>query len=97
MTAVTLEQIEHLAHLARLKLSDEQKASLVGDFESILWLIGQLDEVDVEGVERTWFDHIQHTMEPRKGVQGCDDASHMMKNVTHPLDNNGIVVKSSIK
>ena len=97
MSAITLEQIEHLAHLARLKLSDEQKASLVGDMQSILWLIGQLDEADVEGVERTWFDHIHHTMTPREGVESCEDAQHMMKNVTHPLDNNGIVVKSSIK
>jgi len=46
--SITLKQIEHLAHLARLKLSDEQKQSLVGDMESILWLVSQLDEVDVE-------------------------------------------------
>ena len=95
--SITLKQIEHLAHLARLKLSDEQKQSLVGDMESILWLVSQLDEVDVEWVEFTGYDHIQHHMAPRTWVEKCEDAQEMLKNVTHPLEDNGIVVKSAIK
>ena len=97
MANITLKEIEHLAHLTRLELTEEQKQSLLGDMESILWLISKLEEVDVSDVETDWFSHIHHHMRPRTWVHTCEDVQAMMKNVTHPLQDNAIQVKSAIK
>jgi aspartyl-tRNA(Asn)/glutamyl-tRNA(Gln) amidotransferase subunit C len=39
--------LEHLAKLARIKLTDEDKKSLVEEFDSILTYVDQLKKVDV--------------------------------------------------
>jgi len=64
--------------------------------QSILWLISELEEVNVSGVTTDGYNHIQHTMQTRTWVDPCKEADHMMKNVQHALENNGIVVKSSM-
>ena len=43
---ITLKELEHLATLARIKLSDEDKQSLLGEFDSILKYIDQIKAVD---------------------------------------------------
>lgn len=43
--------VEHLAHLARIELSDAQKAQLQKDLPAILDFVGQLDEVGVSHAE----------------------------------------------
>ncbi|MBG89320.1 MAG: Asp-tRNA(Asn)/Glu-tRNA(Gln) amidotransferase GatCAB subunit C [Verrucomicrobiales bacterium] len=45
--------IEYVANLARLSLSDEEKQQLGSQLGQILDYIDQLNEVDVEGVEAT--------------------------------------------
>lgn len=45
------EQIDHLAHLARLDLSDAEKEHLGGDLDKILNYVATLNEVNVDGVE----------------------------------------------
>ena len=44
---VTIKELEHLAVLARIKLTDEDKKSLVKEFDSILGYIDQLKKVEV--------------------------------------------------
>ena len=44
---VTIKELEHLATLARIKLTEEDKASLVKEFDSILSYVDQLKKVDV--------------------------------------------------
>jgi aspartyl-tRNA(Asn)/glutamyl-tRNA(Gln) amidotransferase subunit C len=41
------EDLEHLAKLARIKLTEEDKKSLVKEFDSILTYVDQLKKVDV--------------------------------------------------
>ncbi len=45
---VTTKELEHLAVLARIQLTDEDKVSLVKEFDSILGYIDQLKKVDVD-------------------------------------------------
>ena len=45
--------INHVAHLARLELSDEEKAQLSAQLAGILSYVAKLSEVDVTGVEPT--------------------------------------------
>ena len=48
---VTTELIDKLAHLARLKFSDEEKESLKKDLGQMIGFIDKLNELDTEGVE----------------------------------------------
>lgn len=54
MTKVTLEEVQHLATLSSLQLSDEEVVSLQQDISNILDYINQLDELDTEGIEPTY-------------------------------------------
>jgi aspartyl-tRNA(Asn)/glutamyl-tRNA(Gln) amidotransferase subunit C len=51
--ALTIEEVKHVAHLARLRLSDEELAKLQSDLSHILGHIDMLKEVDVENVPPT--------------------------------------------
>ena len=44
---ITTSELEHLATLSRIKLTDEDKKSLIKEFDSILGYIDQLKKVDV--------------------------------------------------
>ncbi len=90
MSHITLEQIQHLAKLARLELSDEQATSLMWDMESILDMVSQLDEVDVSDVQDAWFAHTQQRSIPQDGVDHCD--ADLLSNVKHPVRGRAIRV-----
>ena len=47
------KQVEHIALLARLGLTDEEKETFSHQLSSILEYVEQLKEVDTEGVEPT--------------------------------------------
>ncbi len=49
--------IEYLSRLARISLSDEEKAKFSSDLNSILGYIEKLSELDTEGVEPTAHPH----------------------------------------
>lgn len=44
---ITVKEIEHLANLARIKLTDTEKQALTKEFDSILGYIDQLKKVQV--------------------------------------------------
>lgn len=52
-----LKDVEHLAHLARINLSEDEKASFLNDMKSILGYIDQISSVDTSGVDLTLPDH----------------------------------------
>lgn len=45
---ITPKELEHLATLARIKLTDEDKKSLAKEFDSILGYVDQLKKVNVK-------------------------------------------------
>ncbi|MBA4800316.1 MULTISPECIES: Asp-tRNA(Asn)/Glu-tRNA(Gln) amidotransferase subunit GatC [Euryhalocaulis] len=49
--SVTKDEVRHIAHLARLRVSEDRLDTLASELNGILDWIEQLDEVDVEGVE----------------------------------------------
>lgn len=51
--ALTIEEVEHVAHLARLRLSAEELEKMRTDLSAILDHIDMLKEVDVSGVAPT--------------------------------------------
>lgn len=51
--SITKDEVEHIAHLARLGLTEEEKEKFAQQLSSILDYVEQLKEVDTEGVEPT--------------------------------------------
>lgn len=52
-TTLSLEQVRHVATLARLKLSKDEESLFSTQLSSILDFIGQLNELDTSSVEPT--------------------------------------------
>jgi aspartyl-tRNA(Asn)/glutamyl-tRNA(Gln) amidotransferase subunit C len=48
---LTLEEVRHVARLARLRLTDEQLQRYRGQLSTVLDHIAKLNELDVDGVE----------------------------------------------
>jgi len=49
--AVTLKDVEHVARLARLEFSDEEKKTLMNQLNKILEYMEKLNELDTSNVE----------------------------------------------
>ena len=49
--SVDIATVRRVAHLARIAVDDAQADRLVGELNTILGFVEQLNEVDVEGVE----------------------------------------------
>jgi len=50
---LTKQQVEHIAHLARLGISEEEKEKFANELSSILNYVSELNEVDTDNVEAT--------------------------------------------
>lgn len=50
---ITLEQVRHVARLARLELSPDEERSLQANMSEILTYVDKLNELDTEGVTPT--------------------------------------------
>lgn len=51
--AISRKEIDHIAELSRLSLSEEEKDKFSAQLDSILQYVGQLDEVDTKNVDIT--------------------------------------------
>ncbi|HEV7951962.1 MAG TPA: Asp-tRNA(Asn)/Glu-tRNA(Gln) amidotransferase subunit GatC [Candidatus Saccharimonadales bacterium] len=54
MTAISRNDVQHLAQLSSLQLTDDELSSLQTDIGNILGYIEQLSELDTTGVEPTY-------------------------------------------
>jgi aspartyl-tRNA(Asn)/glutamyl-tRNA(Gln) amidotransferase subunit C len=50
---ITRQEVEHVAKLARLELSDKQKDVFTDQLSNILTYVEQLNELDTKGVQPT--------------------------------------------
>ena len=57
--SLSVEQVRHVAALARLRLTAEEEEMFSGQLSAVLDYINQLNELDTEGVEPT-----SHALEP---------------------------------
>lgn len=53
MSTITKEQVDHIAKLARIKLTDAEEEKMAKEMGMILTYIEKLKEVNTEGVEPT--------------------------------------------
>lgn len=54
MTQISRDDVQHLAQLSSLQLTDDEVDALGIDLENIVGYIQQLDELDTTGVEPTY-------------------------------------------
>ena len=48
---ITIKEVEHVAKLARLALTEEEKAKFAPQLNSIIEYVNELNEVDTTGIE----------------------------------------------
>ena len=48
---ISISEVEHIAELARIELSKEEVEKFSGELSDVLGYIGQLEEVEAEGIE----------------------------------------------
>ncbi len=58
MTSLTLEQVRHVAKLARLQLSAQEEQQTLGQLQQILDAVATLGELDTTGVAPTYQVHL---------------------------------------
>lgn len=51
--SITLKDVEHVAKLARLELSEQEKEQFTGQLNAILKYAEKLNQLDTEGIEPT--------------------------------------------
>jgi aspartyl-tRNA(Asn)/glutamyl-tRNA(Gln) amidotransferase subunit C len=54
MTQISHDDVQHLAQLSNLQLTDQEVGALQVDLQNILIYVKQLDELDTSGVEPTY-------------------------------------------
>ncbi len=50
---ITQKEVEHVAHLARLNLGEEELVRMTAQLDTILSYVAKLDELDTTGIEPT--------------------------------------------
>ena len=66
---ITVKELEHLANLARIELSEADKQSLVKEFDSILGYVDQLKKVKVDVDEAGRVGAVKNVARPDVAVQ----------------------------
>lgn len=65
---ITVKELEHLATLSRIELSEADKKSLVKEFDSILGYVDQLKKVDVKMDAEGRVGSVKNVMREDKAV-----------------------------
>lgn len=68
--AIDPDTVAHIARLARIKVTEDEKAALAGELSNILQWIEQLDTVDTQGVEPV--SSVVDTVLPRRRDEVTD-------------------------
>lgn len=76
---INKQQIEHLAKLARLKISDSEEKQLEKEVADILDFISKLKEVDTTGVEPSFYGIPANNLMRQDKVVVSDDKNDVLK------------------
>jgi len=91
--SVDTKTVKRVAHLARIKVSDEGAERMTGELNAILGFVEQLDEVNIDGVEPLT-SVVEQTMKKRAdGVTDGGYAADVTGNAPKSEDNFFMVPK----
>lgn len=94
---ITPQEIENLATLARIKLSDSDKASLITEFDSILGYIDQLKKVDVSLDSEGRVGAVKNVMRPDEVYSTSTSDREGLLNEAPDREGDFIAVKKMIE
>ncbi len=80
---ITRQEVEHVAHLARLNLNEDELEMMTKQLDTILSYVAKLDELDTEGIKPTTHafsisnafreDIVKDSLSQEKALQNCSD------------------------
>jgi len=84
MAEITKDQVKHVAHLARLEITDEEAGQFTEHLSAIITYAEKLNELDTEGIEPTTHvldlknvfrkDEAKHTITQEEALKNAPDA-----------------------
>ena len=81
---ITVKELEHLAQLARIELSESDKKSLIKEFDSILGYVDQLKKVKVSMDAEGRVGVVKNVMRPDAVDNTSDeDRERLLKEAPH--------------
>lgn len=108
--AVTPQELDHLALLSRISLTEEEKARFGEQLNQIITFVEQLQACDVEGIAPMAHPQEGALLKPRKILEMSDteeditnfetsnvDPKEFLHNVHHPVVQGQIEVRTTAK
>ncbi len=92
----TIEEIKHLAQLARISISSEDSEKLMKDFDSILAYIGQLDTLDLPSESSSNIPPLHNVFRNDENPTGGDINTKKLTDAFPKCSGNALVVKKII-
>jgi len=92
---MTEDQIRHLARLSEIELSDEDVKNMEKEFESLLWFVWKLQEIDTDGVDKMYTPIENVYLDYERKTDTSLDKKQVLENSPQEVENNMIVIKSS--
>ncbi len=90
--AITRDQAAHIAHLARLSLSDDELDTITGELSLILDMVDQLQAVDTTGVTETaQVTGLQNVTRPDI-ITPCENPDALLQCSPHPITQHSVTV-----
>lgn len=84
---LTVEEIEHVANLARLDLTPEEKEKMIIDLAEIIDFADKLSEVDTEGIEPTAHILDMNNVFRKDEVRPSFDVEDIIRNAPESSEN----------
>ncbi|MBX4211380.1 MAG: Asp-tRNA(Asn)/Glu-tRNA(Gln) amidotransferase subunit GatC [Candidatus Yanofskybacteria bacterium] len=98
---LTDKEVQKIADLARIKLTDQEKEKLPQELSSILDYINQLNEVDTEGIEplyqTTGLENFFRADEDRKSFPMTEELSELLVGQAPHKEERFVKVKTVLK
>lgn len=86
------EQLQHLAHLAKLELTADEEEKYLKDLEAI---IGFLETLKVNSQGENPITNTK--LKPFTELESYQDPKGLLKNTKHPIEQNCISIQTSLK
>lgn len=86
MARITKDQVKHVAHLARLSVTEEEVELFTGQLDAIIGFAEQLNELDTEGIELTTHVLDVKNVLREDAVKQSLDQSDVLKNAPDQQD-----------
>jgi aspartyl-tRNA(Asn)/glutamyl-tRNA(Gln) amidotransferase subunit C len=84
---ISIDQVEHVAKLARLELTDDEKATFNEQLNAILQYASKLDELDTSAVEPTSHAIPLHNVLREDAVRPSLPIEQVLRNAPDEEDN----------